>query len=73
MPWVIVLLAIITAILGGVLAATSLRLDADTNSLIADDRPFMKTYRAFMEEFGDLEYLYVVVDAGDPANTAVAE
>ncbi len=60
--------ALILAALGGVLAASNLELDADTNSLIGRDRPFMKAYRAFMEEFGDREALYVVVDAGDPAD-----
>jgi hypothetical protein len=72
-PVLIVLIAFLSAAAGGLLAATTLDLDADTNSLIADDRPFMKTYRAFLDEFGDLEYLYVVVDAGTPPDKETAQ
>ena len=62
-PWTILAISAALAIGGAVLAWRGLGLDADTNSLIAPDRPFMKLYRAFLEEFGDLEYLYVVVDS----------
>lgn len=63
-PWTILAVSAALAVGGAVLAWRGLGLDADTNSLIAPDRPFMKLYRAFLDEFGDLEYLYVVVDAG---------
>lgn len=69
----IVVVGFLSAAAGGLLAALTLDLDADTNSLIADDRPFMKTYRAFLHEFGDLEYLYVVVDAGTPPRVETAQ
>jgi len=70
--------AIVAAISAAVLAAIGLatvRLDADTNSLIDADRPFMRDYRAFLEEFGDLEYLWAVVDAKGttPERIATAE
>src|SRR6185436_19157235 len=39
-----------------------LPLDANTDSLISRDRPWMKQYLAFLKDFGDLEYIYVVVD-----------
>jgi hypothetical protein len=72
-PITIVVVALLAAVAGALISADMLDVDADTNSLISDDRPFMKTYRAFMEEFGDLEYIYVVVDAGDPADHPAAE
>jgi len=56
---------VVTALLAAVCALyswRSLRLDADTNSLIGDNQPFMRGYRAFNQEFGDLEFLLVVVD-----------
>ena len=62
----LLLIAILAAIAGAVLAVTGLKLDADTNSLIGEDRPFMQDYRDYMEEFGDRESLWVVVDAGEP-------
>ena len=62
-PWTILVISIVLAIAGAVLAWRSLGLDADTNSLIAADRPFMRLYREFLEEFGDLEYLTIVIDS----------
>jgi uncharacterized protein len=76
-PWTILSISIVLAIAGALLAWRSLGLDADTNSLIAADRPFMKLYRSFLEEFGDLEYLTIVVDSrpdggADPDGTRAA-
>jgi len=39
------------------------RMDANTDSLMGDDRPYVQRYKAFLREFGDLEYAWVVVDA----------
>ncbi|MEE2896764.1 MAG: hypothetical protein VX726_13610, partial [Planctomycetota bacterium] len=58
----VVVVAIVLAVAGGVLAANRLHLDADTNHLIAEDRPFMEPVLGWLDEFGDLEYLFVVVD-----------
>lgn len=67
-PLAIVLVAVLVAAGGGGIAATRLHLDADTNHLIAEDRPFMEPFLGWLDEFGDLEYLYVVVDPkGDAA------
>ncbi|MEC8320332.1 MAG: MMPL family transporter [Planctomycetota bacterium] len=64
----VVVVAILLAVAGGVLAANRLHLDADTNHLIAEDRPFMEPFLGWLDEFGDLEYLFVVVDPkGDDA------
>ena len=52
------------------LAISRLTLDANTDSLIGSNRPFMVGYRAFIEEFGDLEYLYVAIDSRGNANAA---
>ncbi|MEE2681369.1 MAG: MMPL family transporter [Planctomycetota bacterium] len=71
-PGLILVLAGVAAIGGALLAVSHLRLDADTNSLIGESRPFMKAYREYMEEFGDQEALYVVVDAGVPPRSGAA-
>ncbi|TVQ34375.1 MAG: hypothetical protein EA376_00210 [Phycisphaeraceae bacterium] len=63
-PWWIITAALILAALAGAHAAINLDLNADTDDLIASDRPFMSEYRRFLEDFGDLEYIYIVVDAG---------
>ncbi len=62
-PLLIVAVSGVIAAGGFLLASRSLALDADTNSLIGADRPFMRLYRTFLDEFGDLENLYVVVDS----------
>ena len=72
-PVWVVILGVLLAVAGGLLAVTRLHLDADTNHLIAEDRPFMEPFLGWLDEFGDLEYLYVVVDpqADDAAADAV--
>ena len=64
-PGAILLVGAVLAALAAGYAALQLEMNADTDDLIASDRPFMDNYRAFLDEFGDLEFLYVVVEAGD--------
>ena len=60
-----VAVAILLAAASAVLAALDLDMNANTDDLISPDRPYMQDYRAFLDEFGDLENIYVVVeDAG---------
>jgi predicted RND superfamily exporter protein len=74
-PGAVVLIAAIVAVAGGWLAGTRLVLDADTNHLIAPERPFMAGFEAWLAEFGDLERIAVVVDAPteDSASDVVHE
>jgi uncharacterized protein len=46
----------------GILAATRLRIDSDQDHLISEELPYHRRYLDFLEEFGDLEYLYAVID-----------
>ncbi len=67
-PWTVVLVAVVAAALSIVVSLRSLVLDANTDSLISPDRPFMVRYREFLDEFGDLEGLTIAVDPrGDDA------
>ena len=69
-PGTVLIVATLLAVVGAVYAGTRLRLNADTNDLISPYRPFMKDFRAFMREFGDTEYIYVVVaNDGDISRT----
>jgi predicted RND superfamily exporter protein len=58
----VVALSLVSALVAGVYGFFRLPLDANTDSLISRDRPWMRLYLDFLHEFGDLEYLYVVVD-----------
>jgi predicted RND superfamily exporter protein len=60
-PVLVILLALSLAAVGAVYASKALTLNANTDDLIASDRPFMIQYRQFLKEFGDLEYIYAVV------------
>jgi predicted RND superfamily exporter protein len=69
-PRVIVAAAMILAIASGMYAAHSLVLNANTDDLVAPDRPYMVEYRRLLEEFGDLEHIFVVVENHtDPQRT----
>ncbi|MFZ9914103.1 MAG: MMPL family transporter [Phycisphaerales bacterium] len=61
-PRAVVAVAAVFAVLGAWLGAFHLALDSDTDSLIAPERPFMRGYRAFQQEFGDLEGVVIAVD-----------
>ncbi|NBX36886.1 MAG: hypothetical protein EBR10_06645 [Planctomycetes bacterium] len=72
-PWTVVLAATVAAALSVFVSLRNLTLDANTDSLISPDRPFMVRYRAFLDEFGDLEGLTIAVDPrGDDAAAARA-
>ncbi|NBX25488.1 MAG: hypothetical protein EBQ99_05490 [Planctomycetes bacterium] len=60
--WTIIVGTVALAAASGFLSWRHLGLDADTNSLIGEHQPFMADYGAFRRDFGDLEFLLVVVD-----------
>jgi predicted RND superfamily exporter protein len=61
-PGRIVAVTAALSLVAGLWSWRSLRLDADTNSLVGDDQAYMRDYREFLRGFGDLEYILVVVD-----------
>ena len=72
-PREILIFALLLSLSGGALSFFKLHLDADTNSLIGAQRPFMQTYQAYLDRFGDLEAIYVVVDAGETIESERAQ
>lgn len=61
-PRAVLAVAAVLAALGAWLGAFQLRIDSDTDSLILESRPYMRAYRAFLAEFGDLEGAIIAVD-----------
>jgi len=61
-PRAVLAIAAVLAALGAWLGAFQLRIDSDTDSLILESRPYMRAYRAFLAEFGDLEGAIIAVD-----------
>tara|TARA_B100001059_G_scaffold33015_1_gene26558 strand:- start:3779 stop:6322 length:2544 start_codon:yes stop_codon:yes gene_type:complete len=63
-PLVVISVGLTLAIVGLLTGASTISLNADTDDLISDDVPYMAAYRAFAEEFGDLERMWIVIDGG---------
>ncbi|MBT3180970.1 MAG: MMPL family transporter [Deltaproteobacteria bacterium] len=64
-PWKIIAIAMIITVVASVYAALTVKLNANLDDLVSKDLEYNKRYLEFLEEFGDEEYLYVVVDAGE--------
>lgn len=62
-PWLVVIVGALLSIWCILYASTSLRLNANLDDLISRDRPYVQEYRRFVEEFGDLEYILIAIDA----------
>ena len=62
-----VLLAIISAAYAG----TALRMNTNVDELGSASREYVQEFRRLVADYGDLDYIYVVVDAGD--DTLLAE
>ena len=60
----VAVIAVILAIAAGAYAALTLKLNANLDELVSEKLEYHKRYLDYLEEFGDEEYLYVVVDAG---------
>ncbi len=72
-PKAVLVASALLAVLSAAAAARWLEMDANTDHLIDPDRPYMRDYRAFLEDFGDLESLVVVLeDNGDPSTMGPA-
>jgi hopanoid biosynthesis associated RND transporter like protein HpnN len=64
-PWKIVAAASVLTVFSIAFAAAHLSIDADQDNLVSERLTFHKRYKNFLREFGDQEYLYLVVEAGN--------
>ncbi len=72
-PRTIVAGYLVVATISAIAALTCLELKTDTNEMVSSDQKYAQLYQQFIEEFGDLEHLYVVVRADkDPVTAARA-
>jgi len=67
--WIIAALTVAALACAGI-SFQYFKLDADTDSLIGEDQPFLKDWRRFIHDFGDLEYAIAVVDPRGDAPAA---
>jgi len=62
-PWWVVGVYLLLAGVSGVVSVLHLKLNTRQNDLISADLPYNQRFLAFREEFGNLEFLYVVIEA----------
>lgn len=65
MPRTIVWCAVAVAALAAVISVLFLRLDSDQDKLVSQDLPYQQRYLEVLKNFGDQEYLYVVIQAAE--------
>ena len=68
----IVIVAILLTVASAYLAVARLSLDADQDNLISEKLAYHKRYKDFLREFGDQEYLYLVVESNGDLSKAKA-
>ncbi len=62
-PRTIVWCAVALAALSAVISVLFLRLDSDQDKLVSQDLPYQQRYLEVLKNFGDQEYLYIVIQA----------
>ncbi len=60
-PWWIVCVFLALAAASSIYAALRLELKTDQNDLVSADLPYNQRFQKYLEEFGDLEFLFVVI------------
>ncbi|MBL7225404.1 MAG: MMPL family transporter [Desulfobacteraceae bacterium] len=63
-PASVIAVGLILAIISASLSFLFLRLNSDQDKLVSPDVPFQKRYIEHLKNFGDQEYLYVVIKTG---------
>jgi hopanoid biosynthesis associated RND transporter like protein HpnN len=64
-PRTVVWCAVAVATLAALISVLFLRLDSDQDKLVSRDLPYQQRYLEVLKNFGDQEYLYVVIQAGE--------
>jgi hopanoid biosynthesis associated RND transporter like protein HpnN len=73
-PRLLIACALVLTLVSALAAVFFLRLDSDQDKLVSQDLSYQKQYLATLKNFGDQEYLYVVIEGdGSPASRRQAE
>jgi len=62
-PWRVLTIALILTAVSSVYSIATIHLNANSDELVSKKLAYHKRYIDFLREFGDEEYLYVVIDA----------
>ncbi|MEE2907731.1 MAG: MMPL family transporter [Planctomycetota bacterium] len=73
-PWWVITCGVILSVAGFIVGSFTITLNADTDDLINPNVSYMQAYRQLIDEFGDMERMWVVIDVhestGDAASCA---
>lgn len=61
-PRIVVFISLLTAVLAGWYGIEKMEMITDQDRLLSEDLPYHARYMKFIREFGDLEFLYVVIE-----------
>ncbi|PIR18215.1 MAG: hypothetical protein COV46_00955 [Deltaproteobacteria bacterium CG11_big_fil_rev_8_21_14_0_20_49_13] len=64
-PWRVVLASLILALASIIISSLFLKMNTDQDDLVSEKLAYHKNYKDHLREFGDKEYLYIVVEADD--------
>ena len=69
-PWLVIACGMVLAIAGFIVGSFTISLNANTDDLIAPDVPYMQAYHQLIDEFGDMERMWVVIDIEESTGDA---
>lgn len=61
-PWLVIVFGVVLAGASIFAALHHIKLNADLDDLVSEDLDYHRQYKEFLRDFGDFEYLYVVVE-----------
>ncbi len=62
-PWRVIAVASVLTLASALLATFVLQMNTDTDDLVSEKLGYHRNYKNYLREFGDLEYLFVAVEA----------
>ncbi len=65
--WVVGI-SFLLALVGGLYGAATVEMVSDTDRLLSEDLLYHRRYRDFIRRYGDLEYIYIVIEDGEDAD-----
>lgn len=69
-PWHVLIAAAAVTVGSLMISHTMLQMNTDQDDLVSESLPYHKRYKDYLREFGDLEYMYVVVETDNDLQSA---
>lgn len=63
-PWWVIAIGLFSAFAGGMYGVQTIQLISDQDELLSEDLLYHRRYRDFIRKYGDLEFIYIVIEGG---------